>query len=149
LREGDLLSILTESARVCSDGLDVPFCKVCLYRKTENDLLIEAGFGWKPGVVANVVSRVAQSSQQGRTFVTGLPSICNDLSTDTDFALPAFYTKHGIVSTIDFFIKGADLHYGVLEIDNNTQHDYDQHDIDCLTGFAPVLAETVKGSTRT
>jgi two-component sensor histidine kinase len=39
--------------------------------------------------------------------------------------------------------------YGVLEIDNDEQHDYDQHDIDFLTGFANVLAEAVATSTRT
>lgn len=43
LRESDLLKVLTEAARVCADGLDVPFCKVCRYRESEDDLLIEAG----------------------------------------------------------------------------------------------------------
>jgi two-component sensor histidine kinase len=37
----------------------------------------------------------------------------------------------------------------VLEIDNDEQHDYDQHDIDFLTGFANVLAEAVATSART
>jgi len=149
LREDDLLTILTESARVCADGLNVPFCKVSRYRSTENDLLVEAGYGWKPGVVGNVVSRADESSPQGRAFITGLPSICNDRSTDVDFELPAFYAEQGIVSTIDVVIKGADKPYGVLEIDNNKQHNYDQHDIDFLTGFANVLAEAVKTFART
>ncbi len=35
------------------------------------------------------------------------------------------------------------------EIDNDRQHDYDQHDIDFLTGFANVLAEAVATSART
>jgi hypothetical protein len=50
---------------------------------------------------------------------------------------------HGIISTIDVIIKGNDQPYGVLEIDNDVQHNYDQHDIDFLTGFANVLAEAV------
>jgi two-component sensor histidine kinase len=37
----------------------------------------------------------------------------------------------------------------VLEIDNDEQHDYDQHDIDFLTGFANVLAEAVATAART
>ena len=32
LRERDLMKILTEAARVCADGLSVPFSKVCRYR---------------------------------------------------------------------------------------------------------------------
>jgi two-component sensor histidine kinase len=68
---------------------------------------------------------------------------------DSNFNLPPFYAEHRIVSTIDVVIKGSDRPYGVLEIDNNEQHDYDQHDIDFLTGFANVLAEAVATASRT
>jgi two-component sensor histidine kinase len=149
LREGDVLKVLTEAARVCAECLSVPYSKVCRYRAEENDLLIEAGHGWHAGVIGNVVSRADVTSPQGRAFITGQPSICNDLREDNDFKLPAFYAEHGVVSTIDVVIKGSDdLPYGVLEIDNDRQHDYDQHDIDFLTGFANVLAEAVATSTR-
>ena len=127
----------------------MPFCKVCRYRPAENDLLIEAGYGWQAGVVGHVVSRADESSPQGRAFITGKPSICNDLRQDNSFKLPSFYAEHGIISTIDVVIKGDDQPYGVLEIDNDEQHDYDQHDIDFLTGFANVLAEAVATSART
>jgi two-component sensor histidine kinase len=148
LREGDLLKVLTEAARVCAEGLGVPFSKVCRYRAEENDLLIEAGHGWHAGVIG--VSRADVTSPQGRAFITGEPSICNDLRDDNDFKLPPFYAEHGIVSTIDVVVKGSDDQpYGVLEIDNNQQHNYDQHDIDFLTGFANVLAEAVATSART
>jgi hypothetical protein len=106
LRQTDLLKVLTEAARVCAEGLSVPFCKVCRYRTDENDLLIEAGYGWQKGVVGHVVSRADTTSPQGRAFMTGLPSICNDLRKDNDFKLPAFYAAHKIVSTIDVVIKG-------------------------------------------
>jgi two-component sensor histidine kinase len=149
LRQSDLMKVLTEAARVCADGLSVPFCKVCRYRVAENDLLIEAGHGWHAGVVGHVVSRADESSPQGRAFVTGQPSICRDLRKDNDFELPPFYAAHGIISTIDVIIKGNDQPYGVLEIDNDEQHNYDQHDIDFLTGFANVLAEAVATSART
>jgi two-component sensor histidine kinase len=150
LRESDVLAVLTEAARVCAECLSVPFSKVCRYREEENDLLIEAGYGWHAGVIGNVVSRADVTSPQGRAFITGKPSICNDLRDDNDFKLPSFYAEHGIVSTIDVVIKGSDEQpYGVLEIDNNQQHNYDQHDIDFLTGFANVLAEAVATSART
>jgi len=153
LRQNDLATVLAEAARVCANGLDVPFCKVCRYREAENDLLIEAGCGWNDGVVGHVVSRADRTSPQGRAFVTGEPSICNDLRQDTQFKLPNFYAEHGIVSTIDVIIKGSvkgsDRPYGVLEIDNNKQHNYDQHDVDFLTAFANVLAEAVATAERT
>jgi two-component sensor histidine kinase len=149
LRQSDLLTVLTEAARVCAEGLSVPFCKVCRYRPEENDLLIEAGFGWQPGVLGIVVSRADASSPQGRAFITGEPLICNDLRKDNRFDLPEFYDAHGIISTVDVIIKGEEQPYGVLEIDNDRQHDYDEDDINFLTGFANVLAEAVATSART
>src|SRR3984957_6038378 len=149
LGEPDLGKVLTEAARVCAEGLEVPFCKVCRYRSEENDLLVEAGVGWHPGVVGCVVSRADESSPQGRAFITGKPVICRDLTQDATFVLPAFYAEHGIISTLDVIIKKKDgPPYGVLEIDNPVQHDYDRHDVDFLTGFANVLAEAVNTSKR-
>jgi len=149
LRQTDLLKVLSEAAEVCAKGLDVPFSKVCRYRVAENDLLIEAGYGWEAGVVGHVVSRADASSPQGRAFVTGEPSICNDLSRDGEFALPPFYAAHGIVSTVDVIIRGSGRPYGVLEIDSHERQDYNQHDIDFLTAFANVLGEAVATAERT
>src|SRR5450432_1693116 len=150
LRESDLLKVLTEAARVCAESLSVPFAKVCRYRAAKNDLLIEAGHGWNVGVIGTIES-ADPSSPQGRAFVTGEPSICNDVRKDNSFELPGFYAAHSIVSTVDVVIHAKEdaTPYGVLEIDNDQQHDYDQHDIDFLTGFANVLAEAVATSART
>jgi two-component sensor histidine kinase/putative methionine-R-sulfoxide reductase with GAF domain/DNA-binding NarL/FixJ family response regulator len=149
LGESDLGKVLTEAARVCAESLDVPFCKVCRYRAEENDLLVEAGVGWQPGVVGCVVSRADQSSPQGRAFITGKPVICEDLTRDASFLLPAFYSQHGIVSTLDVVIKKQEGQpWGVLEIDNPKRHTYDEHDIIFVTGFANVLAEAVNTSKR-
>lgn len=149
LRERDLGKILTEAVRVCAEGLGAPFCKVCRYRAETNDLLIVAGYGWQDGVVGNVVSRADMSSPQGRAFTTGLPSIIDDLQQVSGFNPPPFYAAHGIVSIIDVIIKGIDDQpYGILEVDNDRQHDYDQYDINFLTGFANVLAEAVSTVAR-
>jgi len=149
LRERDLMKILAEAVRVCAEGLSVPFSKVCQYRPEHNDLLIVAGYGWQEGVVGDVVSRADMSSPQGRAFTTGEPSICDDLQKGTYLDLPPFYAAHGIVSIIDVIIRGSDSRpYGILEIDNDQQHDYDQYDINFLTGFANVLAEAVSTAER-
>src|SRR5450432_1692387 len=149
LRERDLMKILSEAARVCAEGLSAPFSKVCRYRAEQNDLLIVAGHGWQDGVIGHVVSRADMSSPQGRAFTTGQPSIIDNLNEDAGFDPPPFYAAHGIVSIIDVIIKGNDDQpYGILEIDNDKQHDYDQHDINFLTGFANVLAEAVSTVSR-
>lgn len=148
-RETDLLAILTEAARICAESLEVPYCKVCRYRAEENDLLIVAGCGWHSGVIGRVVSQADETSPQGRAYSTGEPVIIRNLHQQNNLNLPDFYAQHGIVSTADVVIKGyEDAPYGVLEIDSPTQHAYDEHDINFLTGFANVLAEAVATQSR-
>jgi PAS domain S-box-containing protein len=148
LRQSDPLKVFAEAARVCAGSLGVRFCKVCQYRPAENDLLIVAGWGWKPGVVGHVVSPADASSPQGNAFITGKPSICADVRKDRSLDLPGFYAEHGIVSTIDVVINGDGRPFGVLEIDSDVLRDFDQHDIDFLTAFANILAESVATAER-
>lgn len=148
-REPDLLTILTEAARICAKSLGVPFCKICRYREAEDDLLIEAGSGWQLGVVGRVISQANESSPQGRAYITGEPVIIRNLQEANNLALPAFYPQHGIISTVDVVIPGIDgAAYGVLEVDSPTLHQYDIHDINFLTGFANVLAQAVATANR-
>jgi two-component sensor histidine kinase len=148
-KETSLLAILTEAARICAASLEVPFCKICRYRSAENDLLIEAGCGWDSGVVGRVISQADETSPQGRAYVTREPVIIRDIRDANNLVLPDFYQQHGIVSTVDVIIATLEgLPYGILEIDSPTLHQYDQHDINFLTGFANVLAEAVATARR-
>jgi two-component sensor histidine kinase len=147
--EKDLQKILTEAAEICAQSLGVPYAKICRYRADHNDLLVEAGCGWNEGVVGNVVSPADETSTQGRAFLTGKPVILEDLSKNNSYALPPFYVDHKIVATADVLIKGKGGPWGVLEIDSTTVREFDQHDIDFLTGFANVVAEAVATAGRT
>jgi two-component sensor histidine kinase len=148
-QETDLMAILNEAARICAESLEVRHCKICRYREAESDLLVEAGFGWKDGVVGNVVSRADESSPQGRAFVTGEPVIVCNLHETSGYIPPQFYAQHGIISTLDVLIKARNgPPFGVLEVDSTEQQNYDEHDIDFLTGFANILAEAVATKGR-
>jgi two-component sensor histidine kinase len=147
--ESDLQKILNEAARVCAESLGVPFAKICRYREDHDDLLVVAGCGWNADVVGYVVSPADESSTQGRAFVTGKPVILEDLSKNNSYTLPPFYSEHAIVATADVLIKGKSGPWGVLEVDSPSVREFDQHDIDFLTGFANVVAEAVATAGRT
>jgi signal transduction histidine kinase len=148
LHEKDLVFLLNEAARVCALGLGTRYAKICRYRPIENDLLIEIGYGWHPGVIGHVISKADESSPQGRAFTTGMPAICEDIRKDTGFTLPSFYHDHGIISTIDILIPGTEHPYGVIEIDSDILIRFDQQDIIYLTGFANVLAEAIAAAKQ-
>jgi len=147
--ERDLQKILTLAANICAKSLGVPYAKICRYRADHDDLLVEAGCGWKAGVIGYVVSPANETSTQGRAFASGNPVLLEDLSKNNSYTLPPFYGDHGIVATADVLIKGTGKPWGVLEIDSSTARAFDQHDINFLTGFANVVAEAVATAERT
>lgn len=147
--ETDLQKVLTEAARICAESLNVPYSKICRYRPEQNDLLVVAGYGWEADVIGRVVSQADESSTQGRAFVTGEPVILEDIRKNNSYNLPDFYAQHGIVSTVDVLVKGTSGPFGVLEVDCTSQHTFDEHDINFLTGFANVVAEAAQTSERT
>jgi two-component sensor histidine kinase len=147
-RTDNLHDILTEATRVTADCLGVPCCKVCRYRPEKGDLLIEAGVGWKPGIVGHASQKADHTSPAGRAFVAGRPMVEPDLREAHGYVLPPFYGEHGIISTVNVPIRGAGEPYGVLEIDSPEPQRYDENDINFLTGFANVVAEAVDTAGR-
>jgi hypothetical protein len=59
--------------------------KVLRYRPDQGDLLIEAGVGWKPGVVGHVSFGADRHSSPGRSLQTGAPVVCEDIRNDPEF----------------------------------------------------------------
>ena len=75
--------------------------------------------------------------------------IIRDIRAGNNLALPDFYPQHNIISTVDVVIATTEgAPYGVLEIDSPKLHQYDEHDINFLTGFANVLAQAVATARR-
>jgi len=89
-----------------------------------------------------------RARRKGARFITGETSICNATQGQQFQSYRLSTPRTAIVSTIDVSSK-ATISPMACEIDNDEQHDYDQHDIDFLTGFANVLAEAVATSART
>lgn len=147
--EPDLVTVLTEAARICAAALEVPFCSICRYRVAENDFLIEAGWGWHPDVVGQVMSQADENSPQTQAYVTEKPVSIRDVQVVNNLALPGFYKQHSVVSTVDVVIPAIDgAPYGMLEIDSTSQHQHDVHDANFLTSFANMLAEAVATAIR-
>ena len=148
-RETDLQIILEEAARVCAEGLDAPYCKICKFRPSDGDLLVVAGYGWKSGVVGHAISVADETSPQGRAFATGQPQVCANVDLAHTYRLPPFYKLHEIVSTVDVIVAAKNgTPFGVLEVDRTVADAFEDQDIEFLTGFANILAEAVVTATR-
>ena len=91
--------------------------KILRYRPDKGDLLIEAGVGWKPGVVGHVSFGADRHSAPGRSIQTGAPVIAEDIANDPEFRYADVLREHGIVSVLNVPIMVDGTHWGVLEVD--------------------------------
>ena len=113
--------------------------KVLRYRLDQGDLLIEAGVGWKPGVVGHVSFGADRHSSPGRSLQTGAPVACEDIRNDPEFRYADVLRDHGIISVLNvpIFIDGS--HWGVLEVDTVEKTTFEEFEVHSLSLFANII----------
>ena len=113
--------------------------KVLRYRPDQGDLLIEAGVGWKPGVVGHVSFGADRHSSPGRSLQTGSPVACEDIRNDPEFRYAEVLREHGIISVLNvpIFVDGS--HWGVLEVDTVEKTEFEEFDVHSLSVFANII----------
>lgn len=113
--------------------------KILRYRPDRGDLLIEAGVGWKPGVVGHVTITSDHYSPPGRSMQTGAPVIIEDLPNDPEYRYPDVLREHGIISALNVPVFVSGKHWGVLEVDSMEKTSFDDYDTYSLSIFANIL----------
>jgi two-component sensor histidine kinase len=118
---------------------DIRHVKVLRYRPDKGDLLIEAGVGWKPGVVGHVTFGADRHSSPGRSLQTGAPVVCEDIRNDPEFRYADVLREHGIISVLNvpIFIDGS--HWGVLEVDTVEKTVFEEFEVQSLSVFANII----------
>ncbi|WP_410218481.1 sensor histidine kinase [Paracoccus sp. (in: a-proteobacteria)] len=139
LRTRDTDALLQEATRICALGLHSEFCKVMRYLPSEEQFIVQAGVGWKPGVIGFARLGADAESSTGYAFHTGAPVISNHLTKESRFRTPALLVEHGIKRAINVLIQGDGGRYGVLEVDSPTEGRFTKADLAFMQGFANLL----------
>jgi transcriptional regulator with GAF, ATPase, and Fis domain len=113
--------------------------KIMRYRPERGDLLIEAGVGWKPGVVGNVSLAADYQSPAGRALQTGAAVTLENFASAPEFRIPEVLREHGIVSMVNVPVMINNSTWGVLEVDSTRPQTFDEWDISFLSIVANVL----------
>lgn len=153
LWESDLDALLTEACAQVAKGLGVPYAKVLEHRAAENDLLIRAGVGWRPGVVGTVRAPAGRDHPPGLAIQTREPVVVADLGRDARFNPTPLFREYGVVSLInvpillDDSVSGMGVSgvgvFGVLEVVTPERKDFSSPDISFLQNFANLIAGVV------
>lgn len=118
--------------------------KVLRYRPDDGDLLIEAGVGWKPGVVGRATLGIDRRSPAGRALQTGSPVTIENLPDNKDYRYSDVLREHGIVSVsnVPVFVEGRT--WGVLEVDHDEPRKFDDGDVGFLATVATILGTALQ-----
>jgi two-component sensor histidine kinase len=118
--------------------------KVLRYRPDQGDLLVEAGVGWKLGVIGRATLGIDHASPPGRAIQTGMAVAIHDLPNDPEFRVSGLLADHEIVSVINVPILIDGQTWGVLEADASTPRCFDEVDVGFLTIMANILGTALK-----
>ena len=139
LRTHETAALLQEATHICSLGLQSEFCKIMEYLPADNEFVVVAGVGWKPGTVGFARAGADLESPAGYAFQTGSPVISNHLAAETRFRTPRILVEHGVKRAINVLIQGDHGRFGVLEVDSPEAGRFTEADVAFMQGFANLL----------
>jgi two-component sensor histidine kinase len=132
---GLLQNAVAQVARVTH----IKHVKVLRYRPDRGDLLVEAGVGWKPGVVGHVCFGADRFSAPGRSMQTGAPVVVEDIANDPEFRYAEVLREHSITSVLNVPVFVDGTHWGVLEVDTVEKTSFSEFEVHSLAIFANIL----------
>lgn len=140
LEELGVQPLLQRAAAQLASATGVRHAKVLRYRPEEGDLLIEAGVGWRPGIVGRGRLGADIGTPAGRAVLTGEPVILADVGANPEYRLDPVLAEHGIVSIANVPLAFDGRLWGVLEIDSDRPREFDEADLEFLELLACLLA---------
>lgn len=143
LRELPLSRLLDVAVECTRKGVDCDRVKI-LKPDEEGKLLIVAGVGWRPGVVGHARLPNTMHSPPGRSFLTGMPTVIEDLRNQSEYEHSELLREHGIVSVVNVSIKSGNFTFGVLEVDATEPTRWTESDVNFLLGFANLVTVAIQ-----
>ena len=136
--------LIEEAVALIAATLQADFCTILEFLPAENNLLIRAGVGWREEIVGTRLSASPTESQAGFTLLSNDPILLENLETETRFAGPPVFHRHGVVSGISTIIQGRGGPFGVVSAHTNRLRHFTTHDVHFLQSVANVLATTIQ-----
>lgn len=143
LRETDLDALLHEACAQVAKGLGVPYAKVLEYRAAEDDFLIRAGVGWRPGVVGSVRAPANRDHAPGLAMQTRQPVVSGDLAADPRFNPTDLFREYAVASLVNAPILVDNGVFGVLEVVTPERRPFSTPEVTFLQNFANLIATVI------
>ncbi|HEV7807189.1 MAG TPA: PAS domain S-box protein [Solirubrobacteraceae bacterium] len=151
LGEADPQALMDEAVTAVARTLGVDLAGVAEILAGRDELLLRAGFGWRPGVVGRATGSAGEGSLVGYTAMIGQPVIAEDVSSDPRFTISPFLADHTPVSAVNVVLPGRHAPFGVLSAFALQPRRFSDDDVNFMQAVANVISvafETAATETR-
>jgi two-component sensor histidine kinase len=126
-------------ARRVAAALEIDHVKILRYRPQYDDLLVEAGVGWRDGVVKVATFGTDLASPPGFAFQTGQSAIIENIDEPKGFRISPVLQAHAIVSlaNVPVFVNSAV--WGVIEVDSSVLRGFNDDTISFMNAAAALI----------
>ena len=135
---------LSQAVMQVARGAEIDHVKILRYRPEKADLLMEAGVGWKEGMVKSATFGSDLLSPPGRAYQTGAPVIIRDAGEEHEFRLHPSLAEHGIVSLANVPILLDGAAWGVLEVDGTVPRRFSEDTQNLLLAAAAIIGSAIR-----
>ncbi len=141
---GALVSgLMKESAILIAGLLEAEYSQVLEYIPESHMFLLQAGIGWREGLVGSAKIDAESRFYPGYTLGSHEPVIVEDFHTEKRFQIEPLLDDQDIRSGIWVTIPGPGQPLGVLGVCTRKLQSFHQEDIHFLQGIANVLGEYI------
>ena len=141
-------SLLEEACRAVGEALEVEMVGVLRLEDSGHQLRLEAGVGWKQGMVGQATLSSGGESQPGLALTHRSPVLVSDQAAEHRFPGIPLLAEHGALSGIDVVIQGDDGPYGVLAAHARNVRAFTESDASFLQTTANVLSQALSRHRR-
>ncbi len=138
----DLPHLLSTTAGLISNALEVNYCEVLELIPNGTDLRLCASAGWRGDAIGQV--RALETDSPAHATLNSNKPVVRTLPKDSRFGGPKWLHEHGSVTAMSVSIPGKDGAWGVLGVYTTSPHAFSRDDVNFLQTVASILATAIE-----
>ena len=143
LTENNLAPLLNQAGLLIAHTLELEYSTIW-EKLSDNELLLQAGAGWRRGCVGEAKIPADNHSQIGLTLNSGEMIVVTDFRIQTQFTVPPLLAEHGINSGITVAIPTRGRPFGVIGAYATQRRDFTPDEMQFLMAVATVIGMAVE-----
>jgi diguanylate cyclase (GGDEF)-like protein/PAS domain S-box-containing protein len=128
------------AAELLAEVLDVEYCSLFELLPNGQTLILQAGVGWRSGLVGTACVGIRSDSLIGYTLDLDEPIVIEDFLIETRFSGPPMLHNHRIVSGVSLIVGEHDAPFGVLGIYSVKRRTFSENDLNFVQAITNVLS---------